>query len=70
MIAAHASFRRRMIGNHCRRRETTMNTGILIIAFGFWLLQNSHFGWNAAPASDAELIADGITLLIFALAIR
>jgi hypothetical protein len=40
------------------------------IAFLFYVEQNSYFGWNAMPKSDAELIADGITLLLTALAFK
>lgn len=36
----------------------------------FFVAQNKHFGWNAWPQSDAELIADGITFLLFALSIN
>lgn len=46
-----------------------MNFYVLFIAFTFWVLQNGYFGWNAFPHSDAELIADGITLTITALAL-
>jgi len=34
----------------------------------FWLMETAYFGWNATPKSDAELICDGISLLIWALA--
>lgn len=34
----------------------------------FFVEQNNYFGWNAVPHSDAELIADGICLLIGAMA--
>lgn len=37
----------------------------LAVFFGFW--ETAHFGWNAKPLSDAEVICDGITLLILAL---
>ena len=33
--------------------------------FGFW--QNAYFGHNAFPRSDAELVADGMVLLLAAL---
>ena len=32
--------------------------------------ENIYFGWNLLPKSDAELIADTLVFLIFALAIR
>lgn len=34
----------------------------------FWLIETTHFGWNAFPESDAEVICDGIVFLITALA--
>jgi hypothetical protein len=33
----------------------------------FWLLETAHFGWNFLPSSDAEIICDGIAVLITAL---
>lgn len=36
-------------------------------ALSFFVEQNNYFGWNYRPKSDAELIADGITILLFAL---
>lgn len=37
------------------------------VAVCFFLAQNNYFGWNAHPQSDAELVADGITMLLIAL---
>lgn len=34
----------------------------------FYFSQNNYFGWNVKPQTDMELIADGITLLLLALA--
>jgi len=45
-----------------------MNWWILVFALTAYIRQNNHFGWSAKPQSDAELIADLITILIFALA--
>ena len=45
-----------------------MNWPVLICAAIFFYDQNSYFGWNANPQSDAELIADGVTILLVALA--
>lgn len=39
---------------------------ILLLALGWFALVNWYFGWNAFPMSDAELIADGIGLLLIA----
>jgi len=47
-----------------------MNWVIFSIFIVFWWMQNNYFGWNAKPASDAELICDGITLLLMALAFK
>jgi len=47
-----------------------MNLYIALIGFSFFLMQNNYFGWNAMPKSDAELLADGITMLLFALAVK
>lgn len=33
----------------------------------FWLIETAHFGWNFLPSSDAELVCDGIVVLITAL---
>lgn len=38
-------------------------------AFGFFFEQNCYFGWNAMPHSVAELIADGITSVLFSIAV-
>ena len=45
-----------------------MNWYVLAFAVSAFVHQNNYFGWNAKPQSDAELIADLITILIFALA--
>ena len=46
-----------------------MNPYIFAIAMIFWWEENQYFGWNYLPASDAELIADGVACLLLALAI-
>jgi len=45
-----------------------MTGALWFIAIMFAIEQNIYFGWNAVPRSDAELIADGITMVLFALA--
>lgn len=40
-----------------------------IIATLFALWETNYFGWNYASHSDAEIICDGIALIITALAI-
>lgn len=37
---------------------------IFACALAFGLGETHHFGWNAVPMSDAELICDGITLVL------
>jgi len=51
-------------------QKLLINPYILAIAviYGFW--QTAFFGWNALPSSDAEIVCDGITVLILALAFR
>lgn len=42
---------------------------ILTMAFLFGLVETAYFGWNMFPKSEAEVICDGIALLIAALAL-
>ena len=42
---------------------------IFFMANAFAFEENAYFGWNMFPKSDAELIADGLVFLLFALAI-
>ena len=46
-----------------------MNPRILLFALAFGLVKTAYFGWNFFPASDAEIICDGITIIIGALAL-
>lgn len=43
--------------------------GILVLAVFFSVIENAYFGWNWSPQSEAELICDGIAMLLFALGI-
>ena len=45
-----------------------MNYYILYLSGIFMYIENSYFGWNFEPQSDAELICNGITCLILAMA--
>jgi hypothetical protein len=45
-----------------------MNWWIFFFAVLFWIAENNYFGWNLLPKSDAELIADGIVMIILAIA--
>jgi len=38
------------------------------LALFFGTVETAHYGWNMAAKSDAEMICDGIALVIFALA--
>lgn len=44
-----------------------VNWPIFAIAVLWGLLETAYFGWNWAPKSNAELIADGFTALLYAL---
>lgn len=50
--------------------EYRFNWWRFLLGQGFWLMETSYFGWNGLPGSDAELICDGIVLLISALSIE
>ena len=45
-----------------------MRTALWVIAIAFGLFETAYFGWNWAPKSDAEVMADGIALVLLALA--
>ena len=45
-----------------------MNGSIVIIAAICCLFKECYFGWNAMPQSDAEMIADILWAILFALA--
>ncbi|MGI3042872.1 hypothetical protein [Shewanella algae] len=45
-----------------------MNLQIFFIGLFFGIAEIWYFGWNLTPQSDAEMICDGIALLILALA--
>lgn len=40
---------------------------LIAIVYGYWI--NRHFGGNFFPINDAELLADGIGLLLVAAAV-
>lgn len=42
----------------------------LLLTIVFYVHQNSYFGWHRAPQSEAELIADGLVLLLAALSVQ
>lgn len=46
-----------------------MNWLVFFIALAYSVEQNNYFGWNWLPKSDAELITDGITALLFVIAL-
>jgi len=47
-----------------------VHIGVFLTGVFFGLLETAYFGWNFWPGSEAELICDGIALLIMALAFR
>lgn len=46
-----------------------MNWKVGAVSIWFWLIETAYFGWNLKPGSDAEMVCDGLALLIFALAL-
>jgi hypothetical protein len=46
-----------------------MNLWIFLMGLVFWWMQNDYFGWNWKPKSEAELVCDGIVILVWALAV-
>ena len=53
-----------------KKRMIEMNFGRWLIVLWAYLLENSYFGWNLGPKSDAEMIADLIILIMVILSIR
>jgi len=47
-----------------------MNFSVMILGLFYAIAETAHFGWNSRPKNDAEMICDGIAILIFALAFR
>jgi len=45
-----------------------INWLVFILGLLFFIEQNTFFGWNGQVQSKEELIADGVNILIFALA--
>ncbi|MDA3854229.1 MAG: hypothetical protein PF444_08320 [Bacteroidales bacterium] len=45
-----------------------MNYSIFFIAIAFSLVETDYFGWNFMPRSDAEIICDGIVMIMLAMA--
>ncbi len=43
-----------------------INWAIFLIAMAYGLVETGHYGWNWHAKSDAEMICDGIALLIVA----
>lgn len=44
-----------------------MSSWWFLIPCGYFISQNNYYGWNGSAKSDSELMADGITLLLFVL---
>lgn len=47
-----------------------MDLRIAALGLIFGLLQTAHFGWHLLPQTPAEVICDGLTLLLLALSLR
>lgn len=45
-----------------------MNFRIFFLAACFWVLETAYFGWNLSPQSDAEVVCDGIVMMLAAIA--
>lgn len=41
---------------------------LFAIALVYGVMSNNYFGWNLIPKSDAEMITDGIALLMTCIA--
>ncbi len=46
-----------------------MNWYVTFAALIFWFMENRYFGWNMMPKSEAELICDGLVLLMFCIGV-
>ncbi len=46
-----------------------MNLYIFMMGVIFWYVKNDYFGWDGGIQNEAELICNGIMLLLFALSI-
>ncbi len=47
----------------------TVNWPIVFVFAIYAVVKDAYFGWNLTPKTDAELICDGIGVLVFALAL-
>jgi hypothetical protein len=45
-----------------------VNRPVVALGVLWWLMETSYFGWNASAGSTAELFADGLALVFFAVA--
>lgn len=52
------------------KRPSRFNWPVFWIGQAWFFVETWHFGWNMAPSSDAELICDGIGVLICVLSWR
>ena len=46
-----------------------MNIYIFIVCVVFGYIKIDYFGWNSGAQSEAEVICDGIMLLLFSLSV-
>lgn len=47
----------------------SVNWPIIFVFFIYAVVKDNYFGWNLTPQTSFEVIADGIGVLIFALAL-
>lgn len=47
-----------------------VNWPVFWIGQCWWFIETNHYGWNLMAGSDAEMICDGIYMVILALSLR
>lgn len=47
-----------------------MNWNIIFIGLIYFIAENNFYGWNITPQSDFEVLADGINMIIWAMAVK
>jgi hypothetical protein len=47
-----------------------VNWNIFFIGIVYFISENLFYGWNIMPQSDFEVLADGINMIIWAMAAR
>jgi hypothetical protein len=52
------------------RRVSRVNWPVFWLGQLWWLTETGHYGWHFSPTTDAQMICDGIFILVTALALR